>query len=66
VVQCLTELSLSIQWARISSDGGWFINELHIREPEGPCGRVTSEAKLAAIRRMLRVDAAPAGGAACL
>lgn len=26
VVQCLTELSLSIHRARISSDGGWFIN----------------------------------------
>ena len=26
VVQCLTELGLSIKRARISSDGGWFVD----------------------------------------
>ncbi|GFH11829.1 uncharacterized protein HaLaN_07396, partial [Haematococcus lacustris] len=26
VVQCLTELNLSIRRARISSDGGWFVD----------------------------------------
>lgn len=26
VVQCLTELGLSIKLARISSDGGWFVD----------------------------------------
>lgn len=26
VVQCLTELGLSVKQARISSDGGWFVD----------------------------------------
>lgn len=31
VVQCLTELGLSVRHARISSDGGWFVDgEQHL------------------------------------
>ncbi len=33
VVQCLTELNLSIRKARISSDGGWFV------DGERPCSQ---------------------------
>jgi hypothetical protein len=29
VVQCLTELGLSVKHARISSDGGWFVDGKH-------------------------------------
>uniref|UniRef100_A0A7S0S4Y5 ACT domain-containing protein n=2 Tax=Chlamydomonas leiostraca TaxID=1034604 RepID=A0A7S0S4Y5_9CHLO len=46
VVQCLTEMGLNVRKARISSDGGWFVDEFHT-------DRVTDEAKLKAIRRVL-------------
>jgi UTP:GlnB (protein PII) uridylyltransferase len=32
VVQCLTELGLNVKRARISSDGGWFVDEFHVTE----------------------------------
>jgi UTP:GlnB (protein PII) uridylyltransferase len=32
VVQCLTELGLNVKKARISSDGGWFVDEFHVTE----------------------------------
>ncbi|KAL6750236.1 hypothetical protein V8C86DRAFT_2441165, partial [Haematococcus lacustris] len=72
VVQCLTELNLSIRRARISSDGGWFV-DAPCPYPCGPCGpvvllgaeflvsetprgKVTHPHKLALIRKVLSVD----------
>lgn len=43
VVQCLTELGLNVRRARISSDGGWFVDEFTV-------DRVTDERKLKAVR----------------
>ncbi|KAL6764347.1 hypothetical protein V8C86DRAFT_2474323 [Haematococcus lacustris] len=54
VVQCLTELNLSIRRARISSDGGWFVDEFLVSET--PRGKVTHPHKLALIRKVLSVD----------
>lgn len=54
VVQCLTELGLSIRRARISSDGGWFVDEFHVTET--PKGRVQDPRKLALIKKLLSVD----------
>jgi len=34
VVQCLTELGLIVKRARISSDGGWFVDEFHVCEQQ--------------------------------
>lgn len=34
VVQCLTELGLNVKRARISSDGGWFVDEFHVCEQQ--------------------------------
>eukprot|EP00878_Enallax_costatus_P041610 GHUV01048434.1.p1 GENE.GHUV01048434.1~~GHUV01048434.1.p1 ORF type:complete len:220 (+),score=65.20 GHUV01048434.1:1204-1863(+) len=51
VVQCLTELGLSVSQARISSDGGWFVDEFHVSET--PAGRVTDPKKLDAIKSVL-------------
>ncbi|KAJ9516343.1 hypothetical protein QJQ45_001043 [Haematococcus lacustris] len=72
VVQCLTELNLSIRRARISSDGGWFV-DAPCPYPHSPCGpvvllgaeflvsetprgKVTHPHKLALIRKVLSVD----------
>lgn len=32
IVQLLTELGLNVKRARISSDGGWFVDEFHVQE----------------------------------
>lgn len=40
VVQCLTELGLNVKRARISSDGGWFVDEFHVTETAGPMQQV--------------------------
>ncbi|KAF6256627.1 hypothetical protein COO60DRAFT_1271791 [Scenedesmus sp. NREL 46B-D3] len=40
VVQCLTELGLNVKRARISSDGGWFVDEFHVTETAGPLQQV--------------------------
>mmetsp|Transcript_32075 Transcript_32075/g.95782 ORF Transcript_32075/g.95782 Transcript_32075/m.95782 type:complete len:411 (-) Transcript_32075:840-2072(-) len=55
VVQCLTELGLSIRRARISSDGGWFVDEFHVTE--SPRGKVLDTGKISFIKRLLSVDA---------
>jgi hypothetical protein len=54
VVQCLTELNLSIRKARISSDGGWFVDEFFVTE--SPKGKVIHRHKLDLIKRVLSVD----------
>ncbi|KAF8072682.1 TTC21B [Scenedesmus sp. PABB004] len=51
VVQCLTELGLNVKRARISSDGGWFVDEFLVSET--PRGRVTDPKKLDAIKSVL-------------
>ena len=59
VVQHFTELGLGVTKARISSDGGWFVDVFEIQEAVG--GPVTSEAKLSSIKRvsaLSRVNAA--------
>jgi UTP:GlnB (protein PII) uridylyltransferase len=43
VVQCLTELGLNVKRARISSDGGWFVDEFHVTETAGPMQQVSSD-----------------------
>jgi len=43
VVQCLTEMGLSIRKARISSDGTWFVDEFVV-------DRVTDIKKLQTLR----------------
>eukprot|EP00879_Flechtneria_rotunda_P017211 GHRR01018032.1.p1 GENE.GHRR01018032.1~~GHRR01018032.1.p1 ORF type:complete len:568 (+),score=198.34 GHRR01018032.1:444-2147(+) len=62
VVQCLTELGLNVKRARISSDGGWFVDEFHVTESAGPMqqGRkVTSENKLTVVKAVLNVEYEP-------
>ncbi|KAI8467573.1 MAG: hypothetical protein J3K34DRAFT_523655 [Monoraphidium minutum] len=63
VVQCLTELALNVKRARISSDGGWFVDEFHVVEASGR--KVTNEEKLRVIRAVLNIEyepESPAGG----
>lgn len=54
VVQCLTELGLNVRKARISSDGGWFVDEFHVTETSGR--KVTDEEKLKTIRKLLSIE----------
>jgi glycine cleavage system regulatory protein len=54
VVQCLTELGLNVRKARISSDGGWFVDEFHVTENANK--KVTGDAKLKVIKKMLSVE----------
>lgn len=42
VVQCLTELGLSILRARISSDGGWFVDGARGAGPGAGAGCFTT------------------------
>ncbi|KAG2444350.1 hypothetical protein HXX76_001106 [Chlamydomonas incerta] len=56
VVQLLTELGLCVTKARISSDGGWFVDEFHVTDGGK---KVTNERKLRAIRKVLSVDTDP-------
>lgn len=53
VVQCLTELGLNVRKARISSDGGWFVDEFHVTENNR---KVLNENKLKVIKKMLSVE----------
>ena len=50
VVQHFTELGLGVTKARISSDGGWFVDVFEVQEAAG--GPVLSEAKLSSIKRV--------------
>jgi len=61
VVQTLTELNLSIRKARISSDGGWFVDEFFVSET--PRGKVTDARKLNLIRQVLNVQQTDTPGA---
>jgi hypothetical protein len=54
VVQCLTELGLNVKKARISSDGGWFVDEFHVTEANGR--KVTNTLKIDTIRAVLNVE----------
>ncbi|MEW5299198.1 MAG: hypothetical protein WDW38_005086 [Sanguina aurantia] len=54
IVQLLTELGLNVKRARISSDGGWFVDEFHVQEDANR--KVVSERKLRAIHRVLSVQ----------
>ncbi|EFJ42325.1 hypothetical protein VOLCADRAFT_97579 [Volvox carteri f. nagariensis] len=54
VVQCLTELGLSIRCARISSDGGWFVDEFFVTET--PKGKLLDPRKINIIRKVLSVE----------
>ncbi|GLC45665.1 hypothetical protein PLESTM_001763700 [Pleodorina starrii] len=54
VVQCLTELGLSIRCARISSDGGWFVDEFFVTE--SPKGKLLDARKIDIIRKVLSVE----------
>lgn len=53
VVQGLTELGLDVHRARISSDGGWFVDVFEITEASGV--KVQDPQKLAYIQQMLNV-----------
>jgi len=50
LVQCLTELGLNVPKARISSDGGWFLDQFEVTDKGG---KVSDASKLAAIHRVL-------------
>ena len=50
VVQHFTELGLEMCRARISSDGGWFVDSFEVQEPGGK--QVTNARKLESIRRV--------------
>lgn len=54
VVQCFTELGLQVRRARISSDRGWFVDDFYVTGADGR--KVTDERKLAAVRKVLRVE----------
>mmetsp|Transcript_9972 Transcript_9972/g.21294 ORF Transcript_9972/g.21294 Transcript_9972/m.21294 type:complete len:599 (+) Transcript_9972:309-2105(+) len=58
LVQCLTELGLNVRKARISSDGGWFIDQFEVTDNNR---KVTNERKLQVIRHVLSVDQPPQG-----
>ncbi|GLI62359.1 hypothetical protein VaNZ11_004977 [Volvox africanus] len=60
VVQCLTELGLSIRCARISSDGGWFVDEFFVTE--SPKGKLMDSRKINIIRKVLSVETDNATG----
>lgn len=53
IVQHFTELDLRITSARISSDGGWFVDVFHLSEPNGE--KVRNPKKLQSIKQMLNV-----------
>ena len=50
MVQHFTELGLEMRSARISSDGGWFVDSFEIQEADGT--QVTNARKLESIRRV--------------
>ncbi|KAK9812463.1 hypothetical protein WJX73_001778 [Symbiochloris irregularis] len=54
VVQHFTELGLDVRKARISSDGGWFVDSFNVQEANGK--QITSQSKLQSIRQMLNVQ----------
>lgn len=51
-MQLLTELGLCVIKSRISSDGGWFVDEFAVTDAGK---KVTNERKLRAIRKVLTV-----------
>ncbi|KAL3142750.1 hypothetical protein ABBQ38_003051 [Trebouxia sp. C0009 RCD-2024] len=53
VVQHFTELGLNVRRARISSDGGWFVDVFEVTDSDG--SQVTSARKLASIKQMLNI-----------
>lgn len=50
MVQHFTELGLDVRKARISSDGGWFVDCFEVQEANGK--PVTSQSKLHSIRQV--------------
>ncbi|CAG9463082.1 unnamed protein product [Pedinophyceae sp. YPF-701] len=61
LVQHFTMLGLNVKSAKISSDGGWFVDVFHLTDAEG--NKVTDERKLSSISRMLNIRAAAAEAA---
>eukprot|EP00798_Chlamydomonas_sp_ICE-L_P022476 gene22476-29598_t len=57
VVMCLAELGLSITRARISSDGGWFVDEFYVTET--PRGKVTDPLKISSMKKQTASPLAP-------
>lgn len=53
MVQHFTELDLRISSARISSDGGWFVDVFHLSEANGE--KIRNPKKLQSIKQMLNV-----------
>ncbi|PSC74677.1 ACT domain-containing ACR2 [Micractinium conductrix] len=53
IVQHFTELDLRISSARVSSDGGWFVDVFHLSEANGE--KVRNPKKLQSIKQMLNV-----------
>lgn len=49
-MQHFTELGLEMRSARISSDGGWFVDTFEVQEADG--SQVTNPRKLDSIRRV--------------
>ena len=48
-MQHFTELGLDVRKARISSDGGWFVDSFNVQEANGK--QITSQSKLQSIRQ---------------
>jgi len=59
LVQHFTMLGLNVRSARVSSDGGWFVDEFRLTNNDG--SKVTDMLKLDSISRMLNVRACGAG-----
>ena len=53
VVQHFTELGLNVKTARISSDGGWFVDVFDVTESDG--SKVKDARKLTSISRVRRL-----------
>ncbi len=60
VVQHFTELGLNVKSARISSDGGWFVDEFEVTESNG--SRVKDARKLQSITRVRHMCLPPPAG----
>lgn len=63
VVQHFTELGLAVRKARISSDGGWFVDVFEVTDCDGK--QVSSARKLKSIKQMLDVHLFGQQGPAC-
>lgn len=56
MVQHFTELGLNVKSARISSDGGWFVDVFDVTESDG--SKVKDARKLTSISRVRRLHLA--------